>query len=1378
MPPHKKRKLTQADLERNSSSYVNRSAPQQIMSSLSRSGLSTTTQIIGAPSVQQEKGSAIPPEPTSTTSLYAEESKPELDFVEESRTQRAKLLVEYQEFLPTTAKLLMMQESDLRIVKNRGPTVVPVTAPFFVIIHVLVYSAFIPEPTTVSALSSPPALVLSTSKTTRRLDVHFSAAVDMPPAEYDANNVSNKLLYAIHAGWERISINLSTGLRHGMRRKAIFLGIPLGHDGNRCPYATTPLLMTLVDVGGVHTTRVTFYPQSAFTLNLLQQWDLFNLQSKITAYQFMLSLRRLTDNVFTGNVLDLYKQFLFVTRIWPWIQMEKCFGGLYGDGMTECFPHRPKDNVMNFCPACPDTDVNMEDGWECAPSHLRHIHSSRITIDGNMKTGNYTKKNDPNDVSLFDGRAYMANSKRYKHYLKTVPQLQNEKVTCNHLNVANGASCSKFKNLRVIGTVNVHCDHYMVGSSVDIIGAERFATVDFALELFHEAWPFKGKQPDKLISYDYACGLTPNISDRFHQYHPTQAPIIDNAQWIIPSCHVRNHIEGCNYLYSYLYKSSTGHFYGESAEAPWDTFNQLGSSVMQMSAGHRIDTLINHYNNWNWRKTVGIGAEGFRLRQNKVCEWTQLDCSPIIDPHNKKQVLSVYSHGDNKAPSLKSLVDKLMSSKETVPMSFGKVKLAGVAAWLHEGLLISRDQWGNRGTRETAEKSQESYLKVAKEAETMKLLLPSDFSALEQNALSLAPLAGKQVQLLESALGDVINSLQTVVKTLTAACERKVKEDRGQKANICSHSQIRTIQTKRDELILDYSTYRRTLCTLGALDELWWPELTVQDTFRKATERRRTPGNSRILEGNLWNMTTAGHSAAAAQVASGAIFGSTLAIQDINEEQDPTIEDMEDSALPTKVLAYQGTKMSTHQSRLVKVYKAPALAANNSLAIEEEEVGVKADGWIWKAGRLENMSPKEIEEWEETENRVQWFRAEADFERWQEQIEIKHADFQRVIASFTYYRDAWMRLSSQNSLTPGHCAYAREHSDMFESLRMDAQAKYDHCGIDILKNVRPGHTLADRILLWHAGEEKMFSFDRWASRPDFHDPTIPVVPALSDKLEDFWWKLWDETSEPPERRSLLGHAIGFVGHSLVSAKDLHSLVLAVVHAHTGYYNMCVKNYQHRDLSIGNVLMVDEPIKTERFDIPNPNETQREILDLCRELGIDDQCTGFVIDGDMAVTWDSYFTEEHVGTKSGTSEFMSSMLLNPLNKNHVHSPVDDYYSFYFLTQWACAFRDLSPEDKPEEPQHLQQLRTELAGGLHTRSTATTTITGADLEAEVYGAFLVQAQPFLRKWVASLSTLTSEWRRIDASKRFNAKTFREIADRGFLSFLRVVAELKLL
>lgn len=55
-----------------------------------------------------------------------------------------------------------------------------------------------------------------------------------------------------------------------------------------------------------------------------------------------------------------------------------------------------------------------------------HLHQLKRTIDGNFKTGNYDKKNDANDVSLFGGRAYMPSEQRYQHYLTTVPQLQKE----------------------------------------------------------------------------------------------------------------------------------------------------------------------------------------------------------------------------------------------------------------------------------------------------------------------------------------------------------------------------------------------------------------------------------------------------------------------------------------------------------------------------------------------------------------------------------------------------------------------------------------------------------------------------------------------------------------------------------------------------------------------------------------------------------------------------------------------------------------------------------------------------------------------------------------------------------------------------------------
>ncbi|KAJ3978946.1 hypothetical protein F5890DRAFT_1647621 [Lentinula detonsa] len=140
--------------------------------------------------------------------------------------------------------------------------------------------------------------------------------------------------------------------------------------------------------------------------------------------------------------------------------------------------------------------------------------------------------------------------------------------------------------------------------------------------------------------------------------------------------------------------------------------------------------------------------------------------------------------------------------------------------------------------------------------------------------------------------------------------------------------------------------------------------------------------------------------------------------------------------------------------------------------------------------------------------------------------------------------------------------------------------------------------------------------------------------------------------------------------------------------------------------------------------------------------------------------------------------MSTALLNLVNTNHVHSPVDDYYSFYFLTQWACTFHDLSPEEKPMSPQYLTDLRMRLAGHVSDRDAATSSIIDVKtLTATRYGAFLPQAQEFLRDWKNSF-TWINEWGDLAESQVFNnAASFRDIADRGLLSFLHVVVKSKL-
>lgn len=106
------------------------------------------------------------------------------------------------------------------------------------------------------------------------------------------------------------------------------VSIQLGHSGEsrRCG-GSTPVQFKIIHTNGVHSTRVNFCgcpsaveakvdqllrsdlfpattkdPQSAFTFAVLKNFRMHNLQSKCGAFDFVMSLRRLTNNSFTSTV--------------------------------------------------------------------------------------------------------------------------------------------------------------------------------------------------------------------------------------------------------------------------------------------------------------------------------------------------------------------------------------------------------------------------------------------------------------------------------------------------------------------------------------------------------------------------------------------------------------------------------------------------------------------------------------------------------------------------------------------------------------------------------------------------------------------------------------------------------------------------------------------------------------------------------------------------------------------------------------------------------------------------------------------------------------------------------------------------------------------
>jgi hypothetical protein len=132
------------------------------------------------------------------------------------------------------------------------------------------------------------------------------------------------------------------------------------------------------------------------------------------------------------------------------------------------------------------------------------------------------------------------------------------------------------------------------------------------------------------------------------------------------------------------------------------------------------------------------------------------------------------------------------------------------------------------------------------------------------------------------------------------------------------------------------------------------------------------------------------------------------------------------------------------------------------------------------------MTEKEMAEWEAEGNpyrcvvcqmmiallsgeRVQWFRAEADMQRWQEQVEQKEAELLRIIRSFDKMKETWTALSLiQANHLPGHVAYAKKKASMFEAMENDCKKKLEGAGYKHLLSMEG--TLVDYVVAQRAEE--------------------------------------------------------------------------------------------------------------------------------------------------------------------------------------------------------------------------------------------------------------------------------------------------------------------
>ncbi|KAF7327107.1 CxC2 domain-containing protein [Mycena kentingensis (nom. inval.)] len=864
--------------------------------------------------------------------------------------------------------------------------------------------------------------------------------------------------------------------------------IQLGHGGDMCPESSGGYLFTVVDVNGIHSTRVAFCgcreyppnklrqlmaarlfpasardPGTAFTINLLKQFQLHNLESKKSAYDFLKALRRLTDNCFTADVPKPYESFLRIIRLFNHLTLRKRAGQLHN--IDQQLGHRPPGNVRVWCPACPEPGFNSDPNCPKTPKDLRHLNQSQRTLDGNFQTNQYSKNNDPNDVSLAegagDGDGYIPKDSRYRDYLKKTPNSK-EKSNCTGLNAVNKQNKKKFKNMAVTGTINCQCSHVFVLSTVDMHDGERFANADAALaralrqraegKTLEFKLQLEAEDVDNVATYDIACAYIIHLLDRFKVHFPDLVDQVQKMRWGIPALHVQGHKDSCTYMFGTAYMECVGHFYGETAEQYWPEANQLGALIRQMNSGHRHDTLIFHHGDWNWKKTVKIyhllfdqykeaAKKSVEKRNHFIAlcishkeyfeEWNGRSRLPEL---RGGEVYSAYKHNSSKVPSQATIFKKMVSDDSNfrsmaVPQSKvaqflndafqiqdSQRKLAAVLAdHAQHALATMQREITNRSTK--LRNRLNSWRKIQGKltplvgdfvaAQTKKsvalheerLFLPSDFTQAQRIELGLVDLAAEEALWREAQVFDELRAVQNLAKGITVLHTHKLKNDRQQKDNSRSGDNIREATRLRDSRIASYHSARAAIISINGSTH--FPTLREEDLYMKPVHDKRRIGDSNRMDGRLWTISQASRIDAGPSSA-----GIRLS--------DPEV--------------LSGTQMERRQTGPRKKRQKTSETTPTTPLPDD-----RPTGWIWQLGKFSKMSDTEMDDWSREGDRVQWSRAEAEMLRWREEREQKLAELLRSTRSFSKMAETWTSLADQSN-SAGHQAYAKQKAAMYQAL--------------------------------------------------------------------------------------------------------------------------------------------------------------------------------------------------------------------------------------------------------------------------------------------------------------------------------------------------------
>ncbi|KIM27650.1 hypothetical protein M408DRAFT_24310 [Serendipita vermifera MAFF 305830] len=692
-----------------------------------------------------------------------------------------------------------------------------------------------------------------------------------------------------------------------------------GHSGDMCPTATDAQELTVLHIDGFHNilasycrcnTIAAFHlqlfegklfsasidsPKSAFTFELLQHYRIHHLEGKGSAYTYIQSLYRLTNDEGLGEILDRVREFRRIARQWFYLQTRKD-AGAYG-------PEASTRPLTVACPACPQPGVNIPHNWkETVPQSQHWLLRYYVHFDANFRLVLLKQPSrDIADRTLWIDGGFFANPNLYQEYLSKIKNTQQDPSDCSNHRASTLASRSRFEKLEITGVAGGVCRHECAISQgfVNLYKGERYVNSDFAIS--HILQSIVGIA-EVLLSYDIACQYSRNFSKRFDEFPMILLiPLHLTILFLIPKFHLPVHKEECRYNYSFNYTKKVGRTDGEAIERFWSTHNHLSGSTMRMTPGSRLDTLNFHFNDWNWRKCCKMGSTLIaRLSQaremvvqhaalltdlsasvgeEKTAEWSQLedDFRPqpggtyISSVPTRAQVLQRLTQFeapelgraadlDHERPALVFWVNDGLEIEES------QARLGVHALTINDGsterdridfnrkrvaLLERINAWKARFPDELEEDAEGEDI-----PEKIKLPFPSSIP-LENRSIVLQEI---EQRLREALAFDSLRALRKGLAERLALQREKERYLRGQADNFRSQAAIKRVQ---GEITFVAERYKTTYAALQTLGENINPELMpLEDSDISAANvfnySRQLQRGSNTTVSWIWRQTAVG----------------------------------------------------------------------------------------------------------------------------------------------------------------------------------------------------------------------------------------------------------------------------------------------------------------------------------------------------------------------------------------------------------------------------------------------------------------------------------------------------------------------------------------